>query len=646
MLRHFAERTAIAVAVIFGVLNAGVAEARGPRHAAMVMDANTGAILHNEDGDEQRHPASLTKMMTLYLTFETIEQGRLSMSTPVPISDAATNVAPSKLDLDAGDEITVSDAIRALITKSANDVAVALAEKIGGSQANFVRLMNAKAKALGMTKTNFGNASGLPDSDQVTTARDMITLGLRLQDDFSQHYRLFAMREFTYHGHSFRNHNTLMNNFAGIDGIKTGYTQASGFNLVTSVRRNGRHLVAAVFGGRSAAARNGEMRILLTRALNRASTIKSRKPVPALIAKLKGEPKLAERPAKKVKPEADVAVAAPALKPEPKRAASMMLKKAVAAPPVVASLDVAPAPADGPPPAAVASAAAAPVAAVTAALAPQPAPQPAPIAVAKVHRILVAPRQGPKRPAVKPSETTDMASLEEPLPDPSVAETIVPKAFATPAQEPPQHLAAANTAKASMMGAGDVVPAAAPVQAEANVPASPAAQPVVAPVAAAAPMSPDGAPAKITKTALANPANKSAPRPIPVAPKALVTATAKRGMSPSSFEAQAANLHGGVPQTKGRVAALAPQSGAIAGGRFEIQVGAYGSVGEAQKALAAVQAKTGALLASYPSVTQPANKDGRPIFRARFRGFDAATAASACQKLRQQAFNCFVMSVE
>ena len=342
MLRHFAERIAIAVAVIFGVLNAGVAEARGPRHAAMVMDANTGAILHNEDGDEQRHPASLTKMMTLYLTFETIEQGRLSMSSTVQISDAATNVAPSKLDLDAGDEITVSDAIRALITKSANDVAVALAEKIGGSQANFVRLMNAKAKALGMTKTNFENSSGLPDSDQVTTARDMITLGLRLQDDFPQHYRLFAIREFTYHRHSFRNHNTLMNNFAGIDGIKTGYTQASGFNLVTSVRRNGRHLVAAVFGGRSAAARNGEMRILLTRALNRASTIKTRKPAPALIAKLKSEPKLAERPAKKVKPEADVALAAPAPKPEPKRAASMTPKKAIAAP-------AAPAPAIAPP---------------------------------------------------------------------------------------------------------------------------------------------------------------------------------------------------------------------------------------------------------------------------------------------------------
>ncbi len=322
MLQRFAERIAITVAVAAGVLNAGAALAREPRHAAMVIDANTGAILHNDDGDEQRHPASLTKMMTLYLTFETIEQGRMSMSTPVPISEAATNVAPSKLDLDAGDEITAGDAIRALITKSANDVAVALAEKIGGSQANFVRLMNAKAKALGMSKTNFENASGLPDSRQVTTARDMITLGLRLQDDFPQHYRLFATREFTYHRHSFRNHNTLMNTFAGIDGIKTGYTQASGFNLVSSVHRNGRHLVAAVFGGRSAATRNGEMRNLLTRTLTRASTIKSRKPAPALIAKLKAEPKLAERPAKKAKSEVEVAAAAPVASPRLRAEAS------------------------------------------------------------------------------------------------------------------------------------------------------------------------------------------------------------------------------------------------------------------------------------------------------------------------------------
>ena len=311
----------------------------------MIIDANTGAVLHDEDGDSKRHPASLTKMMTLYLTFEALTQGRLTMQSSIPVSQQAASVAPSKLDLDPGDEITVSDAVKALITKSANDVAVALAEKIGGTQQNFVRLMNAKAKSLGMTQTNFENPSGLPDPDQVTTARDVITLGLHLQDDFPDYYPLFATRVFTFKGSSHRNHNTLMNSFAGIDGIKTGYTQASGFNVVTSLHRNGRHLVGAVFGGASAATRNGEMRILLTRALNRASTVKTRKPAPILVAKLRAEPKLAQRPTPKPRPEPknEIASATPPVASKRANAPAEPVKR----PPAVASsLTVAPPPAD------------------------------------------------------------------------------------------------------------------------------------------------------------------------------------------------------------------------------------------------------------------------------------------------------------
>ena len=188
-------------------------------------------------------------MMTLYLTFETIKSGRLKMSDKIPISEAAASVAPSKLDLDPGDEISVSDAILALITKSANDIAVALAEKIGGTQANFVRLMNARARDIGMSKTHFENPNGLPNDDHVSTAHDMITLALHLQDDYPAYYRLFATHAFTYRGKTYRNHNTMLNNFAGVDGIKTGYTRASGFNIVTSVRSGRRRLVGAVFGG-------------------------------------------------------------------------------------------------------------------------------------------------------------------------------------------------------------------------------------------------------------------------------------------------------------------------------------------------------------------------------------------------------------
>ena len=154
------------------------------RHAALVLDVNSGAILHDEDADELRHPASLTKMMTLYLTFETLESGRLKMSDKFTISKAAASVAPSKLDLDPGEQISVSDAIYAVVTKSANDIAVALAEKIGGTEANFVRLMNTRAREIGMTKTHFENPSGLPNDDHVSTARDMATLALHLMDDY------------------------------------------------------------------------------------------------------------------------------------------------------------------------------------------------------------------------------------------------------------------------------------------------------------------------------------------------------------------------------------------------------------------------------------------------------------------------------
>ena len=296
----------LTISAVFGLISQN-AEARPERHAAMVLDANTGAVLHNDDGDAVRHPASLTKMMTLYLTFETIESGRLKMSDKIPISEAAASVAPSKLDLDPGDEISVSDAILALITKSANDIAVALAEKIGGTQANFVRLMNARARDIGMSKTHFENPNGLPNDDHVSTAHDMITLALHLQDDYPTYFRLFATHAFTYRGKTYRNHNTMLNNFAGVDGIKTGYTRASGFNIVTSVRSGRRRLIGAVFGGESAARRNAEMRVLLTRAMTRASTKMTRKPQPLLLAKLEAGPKLATRTATKRPVKVDIA---------------------------------------------------------------------------------------------------------------------------------------------------------------------------------------------------------------------------------------------------------------------------------------------------------------------------------------------------
>jgi len=282
-------------AVLALAMLAPAAEAAKPKTAAMVIDANTGKVLYEDDADEARYPASLTKMMTLYLTFELIEMGRLSYSSKIKMTEAGAAVPPSKLGLKPGETLTVLEAIKALVTKSANDVAVALGEHIGGTQTNFARLMTRKARQLGMTKTTFKNASGLPDAEQVTTARDILTLAMALHDHFPKHYKLFATRKFEFRGKVYRNHNALLGRYAGVDGIKTGYTNASGFNLVTSVRRGGRYVVAAVFGYSSSKSRNYKMRKLLDKTFTKASKAVTRRPViarrPELVARRAPAPK-------------------------------------------------------------------------------------------------------------------------------------------------------------------------------------------------------------------------------------------------------------------------------------------------------------------------------------------------------------------
>ena len=276
--------TATAVALWGMLAGITVAHAGGP-HAAMVIDGNTGAVLMSESADEARYPASLTKMMTLYMVFEQLDAGRLTMETRLKVSREANAAKPSKLELDPGEDITVGDAVKALITKSANDASIVLAEAVGGTHREFATLMTAKARSLGMTKTTFRNANGLPDSSQTTTARDMLTLGLRLQDDFPKYYPLFAMQSFTFNGQAYRNHNKMLGKFDGLDGIKTGYTHASGFNIVTSVRQGGKHVIGVVFGGSTAGSRDATMRVALTRALLKASPVKTRKSAPQLVAR-------------------------------------------------------------------------------------------------------------------------------------------------------------------------------------------------------------------------------------------------------------------------------------------------------------------------------------------------------------------------
>jgi D-alanyl-D-alanine carboxypeptidase len=243
-----------------------------PAFASIIVDGNSGAVLGANNPDASRHPASLTKIMTLYLLFERLDAGKIKLDTEMDVSEHASEQAPTKLGLRPGQTIRVEDAIKGLVTRSANDAAVVIAEAIAGDEDDFAGLMTRKARALGMTRTVYRNASGLPNDAQVTTARDQATLGRAIQDRFPRYYRYFSTSAFNYHGHSIRNHNKLLGTVEGVDGIKTGYTRASGFNLVTSMRRGNRHLVGVVLGGRSGGSRDAIMRNLLAENLEKAAT--------------------------------------------------------------------------------------------------------------------------------------------------------------------------------------------------------------------------------------------------------------------------------------------------------------------------------------------------------------------------------------
>lgn len=254
---------------IFAAACLTTAPAEARKYAAIVIDAQSGAVLHSRHADARRYPASLTKMMTLYMIFEALEKGQLSLDDRLKISRRAAGQPASKVGLRAGRTIKVRDAILSLVTKSANDVATVVAESLAGTEVKFARQMTKKARQLGMTKTTFRNASGLPHRKQVTTARDMARLSRALLRHFPQYYDYFSTRFFQYGGSRFKNHNALLRSYSGADGIKTGYIRASGFNLAASAERNGRRVIAVVFGGRSARTRNKEMERLLNLGFSR-----------------------------------------------------------------------------------------------------------------------------------------------------------------------------------------------------------------------------------------------------------------------------------------------------------------------------------------------------------------------------------------
>lgn len=317
------------IAVLVGALVAfasaySAPAAAKPRFAAIAVDAKTGRILFSREADSHRYPASLTKVMTLYVLFQELRSGRVKLNSRFVVSKHSASMQPSKLGLKPGATIRVEDAIKALVVKSANDIAATIAENIGKTEYAFAQRMTRTARYLGMTRTRFRNASGLPDRQQITTARDMATLALRIQRDFPEYYHYFATRKFVYKGRTYISYNRLLGRFQGTDGIKTGYTRASGYNLSASVRRGHKHVIGVVIGARSGRTRNAYMMSMLTKALKRAP--KKSNPAIANLAGnppgLKAKPKVklpANAPLPKPKPETETVVATVAPEPEPEQ---------------------------------------------------------------------------------------------------------------------------------------------------------------------------------------------------------------------------------------------------------------------------------------------------------------------------------------
>lgn len=249
------------------------APAYAEKYASIVVDMDTAQVLHARNADDQRYPASLTKVMTLYMVFDALDSGDLALDDRMKVSRNASRQQPSKLALKVGSTIRVDQAIRALVTKSANDVAVVFAEHLGGTEANFAEMMTVKGRDLGLTDTRFQNASGLPDANQVTTARDMARLAEAVYLDHRDYYSYFSTPEFVWNRRTYKNHNTLLKDVAGVDGIKTGYTNASGYNLMASAERDGHRVIAVMLGGRTGKSRDEHVRDLLEAAFAQANGV-------------------------------------------------------------------------------------------------------------------------------------------------------------------------------------------------------------------------------------------------------------------------------------------------------------------------------------------------------------------------------------
>ena len=641
---------------LFGFVAAVLTLSADPINAApyadIVVDANSGAVLHATNPDARRHPASLTKIMTLYLLFEQLDAGKLKLDTPLKVSAEAAGQSPTKLGLKPGSSLAVEDAIKGMVTRSANDAAVVVAEAIAGSEDDFARLMTRKAHALGMKDTVYKNASGLPDDDQVTTARDQSTLGRAIQERFPRYYKYFSIRSFTFRGESISNHNHLLGKVEGVDGIKTGYINASGFNLVTSVHRGNRYLVAVVMGGSSGGSRDARMRELISEKIALASIKRTApmvaeatgasdvKPEPMVVTKAEAKPEPTVAAKTEPKPEPMVVT-----KPEPKVAAAKVEPKE--APKAEAKAE---------PRFAVASATSLPVRFNPTAPPAEPA----------------AMRSEPTATAT-PTQARGLVGSTEPL-RPVLVKTLTVKAgmrtaslgashVAAPAGEPQPVAAAAPTPVAAAKPEA-AAPPPAPVTAATPEPSPPPAAPVAAakpeppapppaPVVAAKP-EPARAPEVATKPepaaapptpAIAAKVEPAAPPPMPVAAAKPEPAAEPPGPGIASASPAAAAPAPAAPAAKPAPMPTArPASAPAAKPQHKpgwmIQVGAYPAEQAARQRLSTVQSKASKMLTGAEAFTETIDKGGTTYYRARFAGLDKDKAEAACKYLKKNDVEC------
>ncbi len=561
-------------------------ESYSPQFSSIIVDGNSGATLTANNPDGSRHPASLTKIMTLYLLFERLDAGQMKLDTEMEVSEHASEQAPTKLGLRPGQTIKVEDAIKGLVTRSANDAAVVIAEAIAGDEADFAKLMTRKARSLGMTKTVYRNASGLPDDDQVTTARDQSTLGRAIQDRFPRYYRYFATTAFNYRGHSIRNHNRLLGSVEGVDGIKTGYTRASGFNLVTSMRRGNRHLVGVVMGGRSGGSRDAIMRNLLAENLEKGATKRTVAAIternPADANSDMAEADAASRPTETVQVNSALASAEPAL-------AALPATRSVA--PAKPSLMAAAAAALPPPQAKPEQARA---------VEQQAKPEPAPLTSGVIQTQAIAAIPGSAEP-MKPVKVKTVQVKAGPM----------KLASAGPSQPAPP-ITSAIPARAEVAETSSAVVAKAAEPARVEMPPQPAnfgkGQGVLG-----------------------------------VLPASSVASAPAQPSSSQSNSSQ--NLAYADPAARAQqTGAIKPGTAASSHTGWIIQVGALESEGEAKQRIELARNKASGLLSKADPFTEPVvAKDNRKLFRARFAGLERDQAEAVCRTLKRADISCITV---